>query len=99
MGPEKKHQNYTYNHEYIFALLVTISLSHLTHPNIFFQKIENEVKKEVDEATVIAKKDQEIPLEDLSADVNATFLEPEIRNILPWSPLKHKRVGPAVNAK
>lgn len=66
---------------------------------ICFQKIENEVKKEVDDATVIAKKDQEIPLEDLSADVNASFLEPEIRNILPWSPLKHKRVGPAVNAK
>ncbi|KAG8248036.1 pyruvate dehydrogenase E1 component subunit alpha, mitochondrial-like [Homalodisca vitripennis] len=63
------------------------------------KSIENEIKKEVDEATGLAKKDQEIPMDELAADVCVQFLEPEVRNILPWSPVKHKRLGPAVNAK
>uniref|UniRef100_A0A1B6DVK9 Pyruvate dehydrogenase E1 component subunit alpha n=1 Tax=Clastoptera arizonana TaxID=38151 RepID=A0A1B6DVK9_9HEMI len=61
------------------------------------KKLENEVKKEIDEATAIAKQDSEIGLDELTADICVEFLEPNIRNTTPYKPLGHKRIGPAVN--
>lgn len=43
--------------------------------------IDTKVRKEVDEATNIAKSDKEIPLEELWTDVYASNLEPKIRNV------------------
>ncbi|RZF43178.1 hypothetical protein LSTR_LSTR013343, partial [Laodelphax striatellus] len=54
--------------------------------------LENEVKKIVDEATKKARSDTEIPIEELAADVYSEPLEEDIRNVLPWNPLKHKTV-------
>lgn len=65
----------------------------------YLQKIDAEVKKEVDAATNKAKTEKEIGFEELTADVYSLALEPEIRNILPNEPLKHIRVGPAKNLK
>ncbi|CAB3371830.1 Hypothetical predicted protein [Cloeon dipterum] len=59
--------------------------------------IDAEVKKEVDEATRKAKSDSEIPMEELPADIYAAPLEEEVRNVAPWEPLRHKRIGSAVN--
>lgn len=55
------------------------------------------MKKEVDEATAKAKQDTEIGLDELTADICVQFLEPNIRNVTPYAPLSHKRIGPAVN--
>lgn len=51
----------------------------------------------MDDATKKAKADKEIPLEELWTDVYSNNVEPTIRNKLPWNPLTHKRLGPAVN--
>lgn len=53
----------------------------------------------MDDAVKKAKADVEIGLDELSADVYAENLEESIRNITPFAPLKHKRIGPAVNLK
>ena len=45
------------------------------------QEIDIKVRKEVDEATAIAKSDKELPLSGLWTDVSSNFLEPKIRNI------------------
>ncbi|XP_054290131.1 probable pyruvate dehydrogenase E1 component subunit alpha, mitochondrial [Macrosteles quadrilineatus] len=63
------------------------------------KKIETDIKKEVDEATTIAKTDEEIPMDEIASDICVNFLEPEVRGIVPWFPIRHKRVGPAVNSK
>ncbi|CAL7952058.1 unnamed protein product [Xylocopa violacea] len=60
--------------------------------------IENEIKKVVDDAVKAAKADTEIPLTELTADIYANCLEKEIRNVTPFNPLPHTRLGPAVNA-
>lgn len=52
----------------------------------------------MDDAVKTAKADSEIPLSELTADIYATCLEKEIRNITPFNPLPHTRLGPAVNA-
>lgn len=62
------------------------------------QAIENEIRKSVDDAMKAAKNDKEIPLSELTADIYATCLEKEIRNVHPFSPLSHARLGPAINA-
>lgn len=62
------------------------------------QQLESEIKKEVDEAVKVAKSDKEIDDHELSADVYANCLENEIRNVTPFTSLKHSRIGPAVNA-
>ncbi|CAD6226834.1 GSCOCG00005936001-RA-CDS [Cotesia congregata] len=62
------------------------------------KKLESEIKKEVDEAVKIAKADKEIDDHELSADIYANCLESEIRDVTPFTSLKHSRIGPAVNA-
>ncbi|XP_057337743.1 probable pyruvate dehydrogenase E1 component subunit alpha, mitochondrial isoform X2 [Microplitis mediator] len=62
------------------------------------KQLESEIKKEVDEAVKVAKSDKEIDDHELSADIYANCLENEIRSITPFTPLKHSRIGPAVNA-
>ncbi|XP_039276228.1 pyruvate dehydrogenase E1 component subunit alpha type I, mitochondrial-like [Nilaparvata lugens] len=54
--------------------------------------LENETKKIIDEATKKARADSEIPVEELAGDVYSEPLEQDIRNVLPWNPLKHKTV-------
>lgn len=61
------------------------------------KKIENEVKLTVDEATKKAKADSEVGMDELCGDIYAQNLEGNIRNMNPWEPLEHKRVGTAVN--
>ncbi|XP_043286005.1 probable pyruvate dehydrogenase E1 component subunit alpha, mitochondrial isoform X2 [Venturia canescens] len=62
------------------------------------KQLETEIRKEVDEAVKVAKSDKEIPLHELTTDIYAKNLEPEIRNTTPFAPLKHANLGPAVNA-
>jgi hypothetical protein len=38
-------------------------------------------------------------MEELPADIYSAPLEDEIRNVAPWEPLHHKRIGAAVNLK
>lgn len=64
-----------------------------------FQAIENEIRVVVDETVKKAKADKEIPLDEVSSDIYAQNYEDAIRNITPFNPLKHKRIGPAVNLK
>ncbi|XP_022916172.1 pyruvate dehydrogenase E1 component subunit alpha type II, mitochondrial-like isoform X2 [Onthophagus taurus] len=61
------------------------------------KKIETESRAMVDEITKKAKADKEVDLDELSADVYSVNLEEKIRNITPFEPLQHKRIGPAVN--
>lgn len=61
------------------------------------KKLEGEIRAAVDEATKKAKVDKEIGVEELTADIYTNNLEGKIRNILPFDPLDHKRIGPAVN--
>lgn len=60
--------------------------------------MENEIRKSIDDAVKTAKADKEIPLSELTADIYAACQEKEIRNTTPFMPLKHSRLGPAVNA-
>lgn len=53
----------------------------------------------VDEAGEKAKLDKEVGLDELATDVYAQDLEKSIRNVTPFSPLIHKRVGSAINLK
>lgn len=59
--------------------------------------MESEIKKQIDKAVKAAKADVEIPLEELTADIYTTCLESSIRNVTPFNPLTHIRIGPAVN--
>lgn len=61
------------------------------------KKIDGEIKSTVDEATKVAKSDGEISVEELTTDISSNNLEPSIRNCLPFNPLSHQRLGPAVN--
>ncbi|XP_044011145.1 probable pyruvate dehydrogenase E1 component subunit alpha, mitochondrial isoform X2 [Aphidius gifuensis] len=62
------------------------------------KKIDTDIRKEVDDAVKIAKSDKEIGDHELSADVSVDIIDPEIRGTTPFIPLKHSRIGPAVNA-
>lgn len=61
------------------------------------QKLESEIRKEIDEAVKLAKTDKEAPLSEVTADVYAENLEPEIRNVTPFNPLKHSNTRRSVN--
>ncbi|KAK0182726.1 hypothetical protein PV327_000833 [Microctonus hyperodae] len=61
------------------------------------KELEAQIRKTVDDAVKTAKADKEIADHELSADIYAESLESEIRNITPFVPLKHSRIGPAVN--
>lgn len=57
------------------------------------KNIDLSVKKETDEATKYARNDQEITLEELTADVYNNPVETQIRNVLPWNALKHIKLS------
>ncbi|XP_066254408.1 pyruvate dehydrogenase E1 component subunit alpha, mitochondrial-like isoform X1 [Euwallacea similis] len=61
------------------------------------KEIDAKIRTEVDEATKKAKADKEVGLDELAADIYAHNLEGDIRGISLFQPLKHKRLGPAVN--
>jgi pyruvate dehydrogenase E1 component alpha subunit len=61
--------------------------------------IDQEIRSVVDDATKKAKAEKEIPLEELTADIYSLPLENQVRNIGPFDPLSHKRIGKAVNFK
>lgn len=65
---------------------------------ILTQALETAIRKEVDDAVKVAKADKEIGPHELPGDIYVENLEGDIRNVTPWVPLKHVRVGPAVNA-
>lgn len=60
--------------------------------------IDTNIRKSVDEAVKIAKTDSEVGLEELAGDINAQFLEADVRGVTPIQRLKHLRIGKAVNA-
>ncbi|XP_050295482.1 pyruvate dehydrogenase E1 component subunit alpha type II, mitochondrial-like isoform X2 [Anthonomus grandis grandis] len=62
------------------------------------KEIDAKIRAEIDDATKKAKAEKEIELDELSADVYCNNLEGDIRGISIFHPLKHKRIGPAVNA-
>lgn len=59
----------------------------------FSQKIDNEIKAQVDEATKKAKADKEIGLEELTGDIYSNTLEPVIRGTTPYNPMSHITVS------
>lgn len=61
------------------------------------KKIDAEAKKDVDEATKVAKADVEIGLPELSTDIYASNLEGDLRGTSPNSWLKHTSLNRAVN--
>jgi len=61
------------------------------------KKLETEIRAAVDDATKKAKSDKEITMDELTADIYSKDLEGNIRNIGPFNPLPHKRIGKAVN--
>ncbi|CAG9762676.1 unnamed protein product [Ceutorhynchus assimilis] len=63
------------------------------------KKIDAQIKTDIDTATEQAKRDKEIGLDELSADITANHLGSDIRGVSIFAPLKHKRIGPANNLK
>lgn len=61
------------------------------------QKIDGEIRVQIEEATKKAKADKEIGLDELPADIYAGTIDPKVRNIDPFTPLTHKKIGNAVN--
>ncbi|KAG7176920.1 pyruvate dehydrogenase E1 component subunit alpha-like 1 [Homarus americanus] len=62
-----------------------------------YQKIDSEVRKEVDEAVKIAKSDKEIAVQELAADVYSNPLESSIRGTTPFDPYTHQRLSKIIN--
>lgn len=63
----------------------------------FFQKIDGEIRAQIEEATKKAKTDKEIGFDELSADIYAGPIDPKIRNIDPFNPLTHKNINKPIN--
>lgn len=61
------------------------------------QDIDAKIRTQIDEATKKAKAEKEVGLDELAGDIYAENLEGDIRGVSIFQPLKHKRVGPAVN--
>ncbi|CAG9762677.1 unnamed protein product [Ceutorhynchus assimilis] len=61
------------------------------------KKVDAQIKTDIDTATEQAKRDKEIGLDELSADITANHLGSDIRGVSIFAPLKHKRIGPAIN--
>lgn len=60
----------------------------------FYQEIDAQVRKEVDEATKQAKVEPEIGVEELTGDIYYNNLEPYIRGVHPDANLQHVNVVP-----
>lgn len=63
------------------------------------KKIEQDVRKEVEEATEVAKTAKEIPLEEMFADIYVDPLNTKIRGITPFTEHRHKRISTPLNLK
>ena len=61
------------------------------------QKIDTDVRKEVDEAVKIAKTDKEIAVQELAADVYSEPIETVIRGTTPFDPYNHQRLSKIIN--
>nr|AEE61815.1 unknown [Dendroctonus ponderosae] len=61
------------------------------------KEIDAKIRTEIDEATKKAKAEKEIGLDEIASDIYANNVEGEIRGLSVFQPLKHVRVGPAVN--
>ncbi|KAK8734137.1 hypothetical protein OTU49_006036 [Cherax quadricarinatus] len=61
------------------------------------KKIDNEVRKEVDEAVKIAKTDKEIAVQELATDVYLNPVETTIRGTTPFDPYTHRRLSKVAN--
>lgn len=61
--------------------------------------IESDVKKVVEEAGEKAKTDKFVGLDELATDIYAKEIEKSVRNVSPFIPLSHKRVGSPINLK
>lgn len=61
------------------------------------KQIEQEIRIEVDEAVKLAKSANEIPIEELYADVYLSPLEEKIRGITPFTEHRHKRINTPLN--
>ncbi|CAH1125704.1 unnamed protein product [Ceutorhynchus assimilis] len=61
------------------------------------KEIDAQIRTDIDAATKQAKAEKEIEADELSADITANHLGGDIRGVSIFAPLKHKRVGPAVN--
>uniref|UniRef100_A0A336KMK4 pyruvate dehydrogenase (acetyl-transferring) n=1 Tax=Culicoides sonorensis TaxID=179676 RepID=A0A336KMK4_CULSO len=63
------------------------------------KKMDGEIKKEVDAATVAAKTDKEVEMMELTSDIYAAPIEPLIRGVDPTKTFKHNSLNRAVNLK
>lgn len=62
------------------------------------QAIEVKIRNEVDTATKLSRTDKEISVQELTTDIYSDDNKvTEVRNILPNNPLRHTRLGKAVN--
>ncbi|XP_076041504.1 putative pyruvate dehydrogenase E1 component subunit alpha, mitochondrial isoform X2 [Oratosquilla oratoria] len=61
------------------------------------KKIDQEVRKEVDENVKLAKTDKEIPVQELAADVYSNPLEENIRGTTPFDSYTHQRIAQPFN--
>lgn len=66
---------------------------------ILFQKIEQEVKANIEVATKQSRQDGEIGMEELSADVYAKPLEESARGVLPWQQWELKTISKPQNVE
>ncbi|XP_011505777.1 PREDICTED: probable pyruvate dehydrogenase E1 component subunit alpha, mitochondrial [Ceratosolen solmsi marchali] len=60
------------------------------------KKMENDIRKEVDDAIKSAKSDKEVPISELTTDIYANNLEKIIRNTTPFKPLIHSSISSTV---
>lgn len=61
------------------------------------KKVEQEVRKEIEEAVVVSKSSKEIPIDELFADVYVEPINTKIRGITPFTDHKHKSIGHPMN--
>lgn len=61
------------------------------------QKIDTEVKAEIDATIKKSRSDAEVGPEELTGDIYALPLETEIRGTTPFNNYPHKSVGKAIN--
>lgn len=61
------------------------------------QKIDGDIKKQVDEAVKALKVDVEIAVEELATDVTVNPCDTRIRGVHPNSPWTHKRLSQPIN--
>lgn len=61
------------------------------------QKIDQEVRKEIDDAVNVAKTANEIPVDELYADIYVEPIYTKIRGVTPFTEHHHKRLSKPLN--